>query len=185
MTPAAHHDLSGGYEAVAAAFMEHRDRSAIGVTTVRSWARQLRSGAAILDLGCGSGAPIAAALADDGFDVYGVDASPSLVAAFRARLPRAPVTCAAVEASSFFHRSFDAVIAIGLLFLLPAAQHERFLLRVAVALEDNGRFLFSAPSAVCTWTDLLTGRQSQSLGALRYAEMALERRLAPHRPISG
>jgi 2-polyprenyl-3-methyl-5-hydroxy-6-metoxy-1,4-benzoquinol methylase len=51
-------------------------RSRIGAATVRSWARSLPPGAAILDLGCGSGVPIAQALLADGFDVHGVDASP-------------------------------------------------------------------------------------------------------------
>lgn len=36
---------------------------------------------------------------------------------------------------------------------------------VAVALNPDGRFLFTSPVQACAWTDVLTGRESRSLGA--------------------
>lgn len=75
------HDASNGWEAVAQEFMAAR--STIGLGTVRAWARTLPAGGSILDLGAGSGVPLAAALIEDGFAVSAIDASPSLVAAFR------------------------------------------------------------------------------------------------------
>lgn len=161
-------DPSSGYEAFAPEFVERRDRTSIGVATVRAWARTLRPGAAILDLGCGHGVPISMALMDEGLSVHGVDASPSLVAEFRRRFPHASVACETVENSRFFGRTFDAVVAVGLMFLL-APQVQRDLIRkVARALVPGGRFLFSCPSQACTWTDILTGRPSLSLGAQEY-----------------
>ncbi len=50
-------DPSNGYEAVAARFMKLRGQSRIGLDVVMEWARALSPGAAILDLGCESGAP--------------------------------------------------------------------------------------------------------------------------------
>jgi SAM-dependent methyltransferase len=47
----------------------------------------LPAGGSVLDLGCGIGEPIAAYLIERGFDVDGVDASPSLIAHCRARFP--------------------------------------------------------------------------------------------------
>ncbi|HEY8459546.1 MAG TPA: class I SAM-dependent methyltransferase, partial [Blastocatellia bacterium] len=47
----------------------------------------------------------------EGFNVHGVDASPSMITAFRARFPHAPAEQGAVEDSQFFGRSFDGVIA--------------------------------------------------------------------------
>jgi 2-polyprenyl-3-methyl-5-hydroxy-6-metoxy-1,4-benzoquinol methylase len=85
-------DHSAGWDAVAERFMAIR--SEIGVTLVRSWARDsLPSSAAILDIGCGSGVPIAQALVDDGFSVWGIDASPSLISAYRRQLPDMPAAC--------------------------------------------------------------------------------------------
>ncbi|HUF28199.1 MAG TPA: hypothetical protein VMM18_14580 [Gemmatimonadaceae bacterium] len=40
--------------------------------------------------------------------------------------------------------------------------------RVSRALDPGGGFLFSSPVQTCTWTDVLTGRQSLSLGAAAY-----------------
>lgn len=60
------------------------------------------------------------ALIEEGFTVYGVDASAKLIAEFRKRFPDAPAECAAVEDSKFFGRTFDAIVAWGLMFLLPA-----------------------------------------------------------------
>ena len=148
--------------------MRQRERSSIGVATVRMWARLLPRGGAILDLGCGSGEPISTALNNEGFLVYGIDASTSLTAAFRRRLPHAHVTCEAIEDSRLFGRTFDGVIAVGLMFLLPAEVQRDLIRKVAVALNPDGRFLFTSPLQVCAWTDVLTGQESHSLGADEY-----------------
>lgn len=44
-------------------------------------------GASVLDLGCGSGSPVAKYLAERGLHVTGVDSSPTLIALCRERLP--------------------------------------------------------------------------------------------------
>src|SRR4029077_2796099 len=120
-------DRSKGYESVAAEFLAGRGcaqtrSKGIGVKAVREWAQTLRRGAAVIDLGCGPGFPITEVLVSEGLNVYAVDASPSFVKAFRSNLPGIPVACEAVEDSTFFDRTFDAVIACGLIFLLPAEQ---------------------------------------------------------------
>lgn len=167
-------DPSNGYEAVAAEFMVGRDRSDIGVATVRNWAGSLPAGASILDLGCGHGVPISVALMNAGFTVCGIDASPSLIAAFRSRFPQAEVACEAAEDSSFFGRTFDGIIAVGLMFLLSAEAQKKLIHRVALALKPGGRFLFTAPTQRATWADILTGHQSVSLGAAQYKKLLLE-----------
>ena len=164
--PSTEEDASNGWEAVAARFL--RERSSIGVATVRAWSRSLASGSSILDLGCGSGVPISQTLINDGFLVYGVDASPSLVAAFRQRFPHAEVTCEAAETSGFFGKTFEGIVAVGLMFLMSPDTQRTLIRRVAPALTPGGRFLFTSPAQPCTWADLQTGRESQSLGAEVY-----------------
>jgi 2-polyprenyl-3-methyl-5-hydroxy-6-metoxy-1,4-benzoquinol methylase len=159
-------DRSNGWESVAQTLIAGRSR--IGISTVLAWAQALPPGGSILDLGCGTGVPISEELINDGFSVYGLDASPSLVTAFCHRFPEAPVACELVEESAFFNRQFDGVVAIGLLFLLSESLQRRVLRRVASALNPTGRFLFTAPEQECTWTDVLTGRTSRSLGANAY-----------------
>lgn len=169
-------DASNRWEAVADAFMAVR--RPIGVDVVRAWAAELASGAAILDVGAGSGAPLAEALVADGFQVFAVEPSPTLAAAFRARLPTARVACEAAEASRFFDRTFDAAIAIGLLFLLPTETQRVVISRISAVLRPGGSFLFSAPAEPCAWTDSLTGRASVSLGMDVYAAILAENGLS-------
>jgi len=79
---------SNGYDALAEEFIVSRAVH-VGVATVRGWSRALPAGATVLDLGCGSGVPVSSTLMDEGLIVYGLDASPRMVAAFRSRFPRA------------------------------------------------------------------------------------------------
>lgn len=146
----------------------------IGASTVRRWAQDLPPGGAVLDLGCGHGEPISRVLIDGGLRVYGVDASPELVAGFRQRFPQVPVRCEPVESSGFFNRRFDGVIAWGLVFLLPPPTQHELITRMASALQPGGRLLFTAPSPACTWNDSLTGRPSESLGAGVYRSVLEE-----------
>lgn len=159
-------DRSHGWEAVAEKFMALR--SDTGLSIVREWAASFPRGASILDIGAGAGEPVTAALIDAGLAVSAIDASPTMVAAFRRRFPGVDVACEPAELSSFFGRSFDGALAIGLMFLLPADSQRTLIRRVAGALEPGGRLLFSAPRQICTWDDLLTGQPSSSLGVEEY-----------------
>ena len=168
-------DKSNGYEQVASVFIAGRgsNSAGVGASVVADWSHQLSRRATILDLGCGNGVPISQALIDCGFNLYAVDASRSMVAAFRTRFPTVPVQCAAVEESDFFGRTFDAVIAWGLFFLLDAETQRGLIGKLARVLPSGGRLLFTAPSQVCSWRDAMTGLTSISLGHAAYQE-ALE-----------
>jgi 2-polyprenyl-3-methyl-5-hydroxy-6-metoxy-1,4-benzoquinol methylase len=163
-------DKSNGYEEIASIFISARGQnvSGVGASVVADWSDTLADGASVLDLGCGTGVPITQTLIERGFDVYGVDASASMVAAFRARFPTTPVECAAVEDSNFFGRTFEGVVAWGLFFLLDAEDQRRLIAKVAAVLPSGGRFLFTAPSQSCSWTDVMTDRTSISLGHDEY-----------------
>lgn len=172
-------DKSNGYERVAAEFLAGRGRApstAVGTKEVRDWARTLSSGAAVIDLGCGTGLPITKVLVDEGLKVYGVDASPSLVAAFRQNLPDVPVACESVLESSFFNRTFDAVLAWGLIFLLQPEAQRQLIESVADILVPGGRFLFTAGTGTdsIVWNDAMTGLESWALGAAAYRKMLAE-----------
>jgi len=166
-------DRSNGYEGVAAEFLAGRGSArtrskGIGVRAVREWARTLPHRAAVIDLGCGPGFPITEVLLTEGLNVYAIDASASFVEAFRRNLPEIPVACEAVEDSTFFERTFDAVIAWGLMFLLPAEEQRRLIQRVADILAPDGRLLFTSCAEPLVWNDAMTGLESRSLGATEY-----------------
>ena len=161
-------DPTNGYEAIARDFMAYRRTSLIGVEPVRLWAKTLVPKVTILDLGCGNGIPITEALVKDGYRLYGIDASPTLVASYREHFLGQTVACEAVETSDFFDRKFDGVVAWGLIFLLLESVQTLVINRVSTILKPGGQFLFTSPKQACTWTDTLTGVESRSLGVEKY-----------------
>ena len=166
-------DRSNGYEGVAAEFLagrgSRRGHSAgIGVKDVRKWARTLARGAAVIDIGCGTGFPITQVLVAEGLNVFGVDAAPSFVEAFRRNFPDTPVACEAVQDSRFFDRTFDGVLAWGLMFLLSAEEQRHLIQRFAEILVPGGRLLFTSVVESVVWNDAMTGLESRSLGAEEY-----------------
>jgi SAM-dependent methyltransferase len=170
-------DPSNGYEAIARSWEATRSAT-IGVAVVLEWARGLPVGSAILDLGCGDGFPLSVALSEAGYAVHGVDASPTMVAGFRRRLPEAPVECCAVEEGAFLERTFDGVMAWGLLFLLTPEMQRAVIARVGKALRPGGRFLFTAPWEEAVWLDVGTGRESVSLGREEYLRVLVAQGMA-------
>lgn len=165
---------SNGYEGVAQEFLARRGsgRSAgVGVKEVRRWAQSLPRGAAVIDVGCGPGFPITEVLVAEGLNVYGVDAAPSFVEAFRRNLPNTPVACEAVQESRFFGRTFDAVLAWGLMFLLTAEDQPRLIQKFAEILAPGGRLLFTSVAKPAVWNDAMTGLESRSLGAEEYRRL--------------
>lgn len=161
-------DTSNGYELVAADFMAARSRSKAGLEVVRKWAASLPRGGSIIDIGAGSGEPLTSVLIHEGLSVYAIDASPTLVAAFQRRFPEVEIACEPAEQSTFFNQAFDASLAVGLIFLLPADSQRELIRRISSALKPGGRLLFSAPRQICTWNDVLTGLPSLSLGDEEY-----------------
>ena len=166
-------DGSNGYDAIARMYIAGRGTrplvgDAIGAATVRAWAQAFPPGAEVLDLGSGPGEPSTRILQEAGLATYAVDASSAMVAAFRERFPAVPIEQDTVEASRFFNRTFDGVLAWGLLFLLEPAAQALVIKKVAGALDPGGRFLFTAPREPLEWLDAMTDRPSQSLGAQTY-----------------
>ena len=161
-------DPSNGYEATAAQFITRRSR--VGAEEVRAWARALPRHAHVLDVGCGGGVPITEMLLAEGCQVAAVDAAPSLVAAFRERFPDVPIACEAAESSALFDRTYDGIVAWGLMFLLRPAAQRQLIAHLSRALRPGGALLFTSPAEPCTWTDVLTRQRSESLGAAAYRE---------------
>jgi len=167
-------DRSNGWEELPDAEIAELERTQIGVAAVEAWARELPDGAAVADVGAGPGGLRTAALVRRGFDLYAIEPSLSLAAAYRRRFPGATVACEPAEDSSFFDRRFDGALAWGVIFLLQPEAQEKVIQNVGRALLPGGRFLFTAPRQACSWPDSWTGRSSFSLGAEAY-EAALLR----------
>src|SRR5262249_47303125 len=91
-----------------------------------AFADELRSGNAVLDLGCGGGAPVARFLVTRGLHVTGVDTSPDMVALARDRLPGQEWIVADMRRLAL-NRRFDGILAWDSYFhLAPEAQRAMF-----------------------------------------------------------
>ena len=162
-------DRSNGYEKHAEAFIKSRSPG-VGLDVVREWAGQFGPGSDVLELGCGHGV-VSEVLVEAGLTLFAVDASPTLLRAFHERFPEVETECCAAEESTFFGRSFDGVVAWGLLFLLEEDAQRCVLARVGEALRPGGRFLFTAPREAVAWIDVMTELPSRSLGAVVYEQV--------------
>jgi 2-polyprenyl-3-methyl-5-hydroxy-6-metoxy-1,4-benzoquinol methylase len=163
-----HSDASNGWDTVSDAFIAHRRRSLAGAKEVARWAASLPQPASVLDVACGCGEPLTRVLLDHRCEVFAIDASPRMLEALRRDFPSVRTACETVEHSSFFNRTFDGVLAWGLLFLLPEPSQEATLHKLARTLAPGGSLLFTSPIEAAHWLDATTGRLSASLGFERY-----------------
>lgn len=118
-------------EAIVGLYQRHadawdRDRRA-DLVTERAWLDRftalLQPGASILDIGCGSGQPIAKYLIELGYKVTGVDSSPPLIEKCRARFPNNEWVVADMRTLAL-NKEFDALIAWDSFFHL-SYEHQR------------------------------------------------------------
>jgi trans-aconitate methyltransferase len=90
------------------------DRSRAGAFIEKGWLDRflglIELGGTILDLGCGPGKPLAAYLLARGFDVCGVDSSPTMISLARSNFPDREWIIADMRALSL-GRTFDGVMA--------------------------------------------------------------------------
>ena len=91
----------------------------------------------VLELGCGAGIPMTAALAD-GRRVTGVDISPGQIALARANVPAATFLVADMTGLAFPPHSFDAVVAFYSLTHVPRDEQEPLLGRIRDWLRPAG-----------------------------------------------
>ncbi len=103
------------------------------------------NGGKVLDLGCGTGEPIARHLLERGCEVTGVDASPSMIEICRQRLPDASWIVADMRSLDLGSR-FDGVVAWDSFFhLTPDDQRRMFSIFRAHAATGSSLMFTSGP----------------------------------------
>ncbi len=103
----------------------------------------LGPGARVLDVGCGTGEPVARYLVGRGFRVVGVDESEGMLDIARRAVPEADFVRADMCEMELEGR-FAAVLAWDSLFHVERARHAAVFARLAALLEEGGRLLLSA-----------------------------------------
>ncbi len=130
------------YERNAARFDAERSKRLIERTWLDRFCSLLPHGGRILDLGCGSGDPIARYLVAQGHDVTGVDFSEPMLEIARARLPQARWICADMRALAL-GETFDGIIGWHSFFHLTADEQRRALARMAKHLGPGGALMLT------------------------------------------
>ncbi len=142
-TPA---DILPTYERVASDFQATRDRSLfekpmldrmLGIIPGTPSKRRL------LDLGCGTGAPIASYLADRGLHVTGVDGAASMIDLFEQTLPNATAVHADMRTLTL-DAVFNGIIAWNSFFHLCADDQRRMFAVFAAHAAPNAALMFTS-----------------------------------------
>lgn len=138
-----HDRIIGLYEDNADAWAAMRGTRLIEREWLDRFAARLPPGGTILDVGCGSGQPIAAYLIGRGFLLTGVDSSPSLIALCRNRFADREWIVADMRALNLGRR-FDGVIAWHSSFHLAPDDQRALIPRLARHVSPGGHLMFTS-----------------------------------------
>ncbi|MET3986927.1 class I SAM-dependent methyltransferase [Streptomyces sp. PvR034] len=120
-----------GYDALSLRY----DQAYGAETKYQPWIGELSgripAGGTVLDLGCGSGVPVACALATAGHRVTGVDISEVQIRRARELVPQAEFIRADATVVDFPPASFDAVVSFYALIHIPLDEQLPLLRKVA------------------------------------------------------
>ena len=100
-------------------------------------------GATVLDIGCGSGSPVAAYMAECGLKVMGVDASPTMISLCKTRLPDHEWYVADMRALSL-DRRFDGILAWDSFFHLSPDDQRRMFPIFGAHAGPSGLLMFNS-----------------------------------------
>jgi ubiquinone/menaquinone biosynthesis C-methylase UbiE len=131
--------VARGYDDAAGRYLEWNTLrpSAARLEYLRRACELIPSGARVLELGCGAGIPMTAALAE-GRDVTGVDISATQIELARENVPSATFLHADMTALRFPPGSFDAVVAFYSLTHVPRDDQPALLVRAREWLAPGG-----------------------------------------------
>jgi SAM-dependent methyltransferase len=149
--------VRAGYDEAAARYraLEHDSARWPRAEWIGELTKSLRPGAAILDLGCAAGIPVAAELARQ-YRVTGVDISPEHIRQAGQNVPDAEFVCSDALTVTFPPGHFDAIISLYTFDHIPRDEHRGLLERLRHWLRPGGLLLLSIedqdePGTVAEW----------------------------------
>jgi ubiquinone/menaquinone biosynthesis C-methylase UbiE len=115
------------------------------------------AGGHVLDLGCGSGEPMARLFIERGWQATGVDFAPAMLALAAQRVPKMNRIQADMREVELPEASFDAAMLIYSLFHLPRDEHPALFAKLLRSLRPGGRLLFTYATKEYTGRDEFDG----------------------------
>lgn len=140
-------DVCAKYDKIAGWFDANRGRQLMEKEYLELLAARLPAGGSVLDLGCGSGEPLAGFFIRKGFSVTGVDGSAAMIAMCRERFPAMAWLVGDMRGLALGRR-FDAVLAWDSFFHLSMDEQRAMFPVFGAHLNPTGLLLFtSGPAA--------------------------------------
>ena len=130
--------VQNGYDLCAIAYEQARQGEANPELTLLT--SRLSDGATVLDIGCGTGVPVARTLAQR-FYVTGVDISGEMINRARVNVPEGKFIFEDIMSVEFPPSHFDAVVAYYSIFHLPREEHPELIRRIYAWLKPGGYLL--------------------------------------------
>lgn len=134
------------YDLIAQGFADMRNEFSTEQKYLDRLISHLKPGASILDVGCGSGYPIATYFLEKGFHVTGVDGSKELLKIAQSRHQKLKCLFGDIRTVEIAER-YDAVLEWWCLFHLPKEDHSLMIARFASWLKPGGYLEFTTGNA--------------------------------------
>ena len=130
------------YDLIAADFAKMRDSFYLEQKYLDLFMGYLQPEAQILDVGCGSGYPIAAYLIEHGFHVTGIDGPKELLNIAKINCPSMHTICGDIRTITLAQK-FDAIIEWWCLFHVPKQDHSKMISRFGSWIKPGGILEFT------------------------------------------
>ena len=134
------------YQRHSAAWAKLRNNRLVERPWIDRFCRLIPHGGSIVDIGCGSGLPIAGELIERGFDVTGVDGTPTMIGLFKHNLPGVAVHFADMRELAFDQR-FQGLLAWDSFFHLSPEDQRDMFPRFQELAEPDAALMFSSGNA--------------------------------------
>jgi SAM-dependent methyltransferase len=138
-------DIVPLYDRLANQYDRDRGRTLVEKKWLDRFLYHVPRGGTVLDLGCGTGEPIAQYILSLGYRIVGCDASPSLIALCRARFPKAEWLVVDMRELALGRR-FDGMIAWDSFFHLTMDNQRAMFVRFAAHANPGAPLLFTSGS---------------------------------------
>lgn len=135
-------DIRDSYNQICDAWDAFRKSTPVN-PCIASFAERLPSGASVLDVGCGTGYPVDAYLAEKGFRVIGIDVSEKMIEKARAQRLRGSAFFRADILNFQPARTYDAVIAMDSLWHIAHDRQAELYSEISSLLHTGGWLFFT------------------------------------------
>lgn len=138
--------VRSGYDRIAASYTRDREKFE-NWDELSDFCDEMPVDARILDVGCGTGLPVAKYLVDLGHTLLGIDLSFEMIAAARKNVPHAEFHQMNMIDIKLSAASFDGLVACYSIFHVPREQHRQLLQGFNKVLKPGGHMLVSTGSS--------------------------------------